>query len=160
MNKKHIAAVAAGLLLAVAVSAQEGATYRETVGIDGHYESSDGDRRWSGDISYGRMVMSRLEIAGAYSFRGGNHGETKVQSLQVLARQWFGPVGRADTMAPFVQLATGLEFSNGHYDNVVGAGAGLGFFVSNQSELRLTLKGEWGGVNDFTRLDAGYYYHF
>ena len=85
---------------------------------------------------------------------------TKVQSLQVFGRQWLGPVAMANTVSPFIQLAGGLEFSNSQYENVAGVGAGLGFFVSKQSELRLTLKGEWGGFADSTHLDAGYYYHF
>ncbi|HET6718156.1 MAG TPA: hypothetical protein VFH22_00830 [Rhodocyclaceae bacterium] len=160
MNTNKLATVAAGLLLAFNAVAQEGSPYRETVGVDAHYESSDGDRAWSGDFSYARLFMNRLEIAGAYSFKGGNHDTTKVQSLQAIGRQWFGPIAQANTVSPFVQVAAGMEFANSHYENVVGVGAGLGFFVNNQSELRLTLKGEWGGFKDSTRLDAGYYYHF
>jgi hypothetical protein len=160
MNTKKLSTVAAGLLLAFNAAAQEGALYRETVGVDAHYESTDGNRVWSGDFSYARLFMNRLEIAGAYTFRGGNHDTTKVQSLQVIGRQWFGPIAQANTVSPFVQVAAGLEFANSKYENVVGVGAGLGFFVGNQSELRLTLKGEWGGFKDSTRLDAGYYYHF
>lgn len=159
MNTKKIAAVATGLLLSVNAFAQE-STYRETVGVDAHYESRDGVRDWSGDVSYARLFMNRLEVAGAYSNKGGNRGAQKIQGLQVIGRQWFGAFAKANSITPFVQVAAGFEFSDSKYENVVGVGAGLGLFVSDQSELRLTLKREWGGFADSTRLDAGYFYHF
>lgn len=157
---QKIAAIAAGLLLAAGALAQDGAPRRETVGVDAHYQSSEGNEAWSGAFSYGRIVMNNLEIAGAYTFNGGNHGTTKVQGLQIIGRQWFGTFARADSIAPFVQVAGGFEFADSKYENVLGLGGGVGMFVSNQSELRLTAKREWGGFADATRIDAGYYYHF
>ena len=159
MNVKKMIALATGLLAAGTAFAQDAAR-RETVGVDAHYESTEGHRVWSGDFSYGRLFMNRLEIAGAYTIKGANHGVSKVQSLQVIGRQWFGSFAKADSVTPFLQVSGGFEFANSKYENVVGVGAGLGLFVSNQSELRMTLKSEWGGFADSTRFDAGYYYHF
>lgn len=157
---KKIAACATGLLLASSIFAQDGAPRRETVGVDAHYQSSEGNEAWSGALSYGRIVMNNLEVAGAYTFEGSNNGGTRVQGLQLIGRQWFGMFGRADSIVPFVQIGAGFEFANSKYENVLGLGAGIGMFVSNQSELRLTAKREWGGFADATRVDAGYYYHF
>jgi hypothetical protein len=160
MKTRMIAAVAAGLLLSAGALAQETVTHRETVGVDGHYETREGVRTWSGDFSYARLFMNRLEVAGAYSVKGGNRGVAKVQGLQVIGRQWFGPIAKAETISPFLQVGAGFEFSDSKYENVVGVGAGLGMFVNNQSELRLSLKREWGGFADSTRMDVGYFYHF
>ena len=155
-----IAALAAGLLVASGAIAQDAGSRRETVGVDAHYMTAEGNDTWSGAFSYGRLIMSNLEIAGAYTFSGGNRGADKIQGLQAIGRQWFGTFGRADSIVPFVQLGVGLEFANSKYENVVGLGAGIGMFVSNQSELRLTAKREWGGFVDATHVDAGFYYHF
>lgn len=160
MNTKKVAAIVASLLLSASAVAQESAARRETVGVDAHYVSTEGNREWSGDFSYGRLFMNRLEIAGAYTVTGTNRGDSKVQTLQAIGRQWFGNFAKADSVTPFVQVAVGFEFANSRYENMVGVGAGIGMFVSNQSELRMTLKGEWGGFYDTTRFDAGYYYHF
>ena len=157
---QKFAAIAAGLLLATSAIAQDTAPRRETVGVDAHYESSRGSESWSGALSYGRLVMSNFEVAGAYTFEGSNNGGNRFQGLQVIGRQWFGTFGRADSIVPFVQLGAGFEFANSKYENVVGLGAGVGMFVSSQSELRLTAKREWGGFADTSRIDAGYYYHF
>jgi hypothetical protein len=159
-HMQKIAALAAGLLLATGALAQDAGSRRETVGVDAHYMSAQGNDSWSGAFSYGRLIMSNLEIAGAYTFSGGNHGADKVQGLQGIGRQWFGTFGRADSIVPFVQLGVGLEFANSKYENVVGLGGGVGMFVSNQSELRLTAKREWGGFVDATHVDMGFYYHF
>lgn len=153
-------AFAAAALLSINAFAQDAAPRRETVGVDAHYVSSGGNASWSGALSYGRLVINNLEVAGAYTFEGGDHGASKLQGLQLIGRQWFGTYGRADSVTPFVQIAGGFEFANSKYENVLGLGGGVGMFVSNQSELRLTLKRELGGFVDATRMDAGYYYHF
>ena len=161
--KKFIAALAI-LAGATGAFANDGVK-RESVGVDIHYQSTSGagtNEAWSGELSYGRIVMPNLEIGGAYSFEGADNGlETqKAQGLNLVLRQWFGTYGRSDAIVPFVQLSGGFEFADSKYENVVGLGLGVGMFVSNQSDLRLTLKRDWGGFVDATRLDAGYYYHF
>ena len=163
MKVKKIVALLAGLASASLVTsalAQDTGSRRETVGVDIHYESVEGDSGWSGELSYARLFMNKLELGGAYTFRGANHGGQKFQSLQIIGRQWFGTYAKADAVTPFVQISGGFDFADSRYENFIGVGGGIGVFVSNQSELRFTLKGEWGGFVDSTRFDAGYYYHF
>lgn len=155
---KRLIAAVAGSVLAFGVLADESGR-RETVGVDAHYNSVEGHGTWAGELSYTRLFMPKLEVGGAYTFAG-EEGMGRVQGLQLIGRQWFGPVAQVDRVSTFVQLMVGMEFAKGKYENLFGVGAGVGMFVSNQSELRLTLKGERVDKEDRTRFDAGYYYHF
>lgn len=162
MNKR-LRAVAFGLAVGSAcfgAFAADGAPRAETVGVDAHYASGDDVDTWSGSLSYARLVVSNLEVGVAYTFAGSDPGNGTTQGLQLVGRQWFGPYPKANTITPFVELAAGLEFSHGKYENTLAAGAGVGMFVSDQSELRLTVKHSWGGFEDVTRMDAGYFFHF
>jgi hypothetical protein len=164
--KKQMRAVAFGLAVGSVcfgsgvASAADG--YRlESVGVDAHYESRENDVDiWSGSIQYARVVVSNFEVGVAYTFAGSDPGDGTTQGLQLIGRQWFGPYPKANTITPFVELAAGLELAHGKYENTLAGGAGVGMFVSDQSELRLTLKHAWGGFEDVTRLDAGFFYHF
>lgn len=160
---KKVLLTLVALAVAQSALAQDGAKRRETIGIDGHYSTSDNFDSWAGALSYSRLALSKLEIGAAYAFEGskvGNARASRLQSLQVFGRQWFGPVAQADTVVPFLQAAAGMEFADSKYENIVGLGGGVGIFVSSQSEFRFTFKGEWGGFADRTRVDAGYFYHF
>ena len=92
---KKITSILAGLLVCGSAFANEGIK-RETVGVDGHYAAQEGGARtWAGSLSYGRLVMSNFEVAGAYTFEG-TRGVSRTQGLQLIGRQWFGTFGRTD----------------------------------------------------------------
>lgn len=160
---KKLLLTLAALAVTHGALAQDGAKRRETLGIDGHYSTSDNFDSWAGALAYSRLALPKLDIGAAYAFEGskvGNARATRLQSLQLIGRQWFGPVGQADAVVPFLQASAGLEFAESKYENIVGLGGGVGIFASAQSEFRFTFKGEWGGFADRTRVDAGYFYHF
>lgn len=160
--KKQVRALAFGLAvgLAAAGTANASGTFSESIGVDAYYVSGDHADAWAGSISYARIVASNFEVGVAYSFAGTDPGDGTVQGLQLLGRQWFGLYPRANTITPFVELAAGLEFADGKYENTIGAGLGLGVFVTDQTELRVSLRQTWGGFEDTTRMNVGFFYHF
>ena len=158
MKKIAGALMALGLLASTNVMAIDRA---ETVGVDMHYQDRENDKAvWSGSLSYARLVVKNLEVGVAYTFDGSDMSKNTLQGLQLVGRQWFGPYPKANNAIPFVEIAGGLEFSDGSYKNSGTVGAGIGLFVNDQSELRITLKQTWGGFQDVTAFNTGFYYHF
>ncbi len=133
MNQKH-AALALAIAAALAASPALAADKRSSVSVFGNVTVPDvGDNSGSLFVSYGYLLTDSLELEGGIGqfFSGGITATT----LTVGAQYYFGSLGAAGSVVPYVKANLGRSSSSGGGSsaNTFGGGGGVEFALSESA---------------------------
>ena len=162
--KSKILVAALLAVLSTAVSAQ---SKDQSVSVFGNYSKTSGVDGGNGSLSgaYGFMAMQNLEISLflGVNFTSGAQSDTATNG-GVAAKYYFGALGQAGSMVPYVKADIGTYKSDAFSESFYGAGVGIDYALSESASLYLeavahkSTKSESSGTR--TDLNLGLTYRF